>query len=146
MFLKQNLQTWVAEIVSNHFNKSIEPDFITVEYTNPEHKGDFTVILFPLLKLKIGNPQEIGNLIGKQLMEKFDIIETGIIIKGFLNLTLKPSFWVEFLKNFDNQIKTHQPKTIMIEFSSPNTNKPLHLGHLRNIFLGDAISRIYAFL
>lgn len=147
MLLKTQIQQWVAEIVRLQYNQSIEYQSISVEYTNPDHSGDFTVILFPLLKLKIGTPQEIGNTIGNFLIEKKEIFEKFEVIKGFLNLTLKSSFWKQYLQEFSPEnIEATEKQTIMIEYSSPNTNKPLHLGHLRNIFLGDSISRIYAFL
>lgn len=147
MLLKAQLQQWVSEILYSHYNQFVEPHAISVEYTNPEHTGDFTIILFPLLKLKIGNPQEIGNTIGNFLVEKKEILEKYEVIKGFLNLTLKPHFWLEFLQNFSpEKCKAQDLQIIMVEYSSPNTNKPLHLGHLRNIFLGDSISRIYEFL
>ncbi len=147
MLLKTQLQNWVTEIVHIAYNKSIEPHTITIEYTNPDHHGDFTVILFPLLKLKIGNPQEIGSTIGNFLVEQKEIFESYEIIKGFLNLSLKPDYWQNFLQKISpDTIKAPEKQTIMIEYSSPNTNKPLHLGHLRNIFLGDSISRIYDFL
>ncbi len=147
MILKSQLQSWVAQIIYEHYHQSIDPQTLSVEYTNPDHQGDLTIILFPLLKLKIGSPQEIGNLIGSHLLQKHSIFEHFEIIKGFLNLSLKPSFWVDFLLNYSPQnIPQVNHQTIMIEYSSPNTNKPLHLGHLRNIFLGDSISRIYEFL
>ena len=147
MTLKSQIQQWVSEIIRNHLNKNVDNQSLAVEYTNPDHAGDFTVILFPLLKLKLGSPQEIGSIIGNILIEKYEIFQSYEIVKGFLNLTLKSSFWVDYLKNFQPQnIKSPKPQTLMIEFSSPNTNKPLHLGHLRNIFLGESISRIYEFL
>jgi len=147
MFLKTQIQQWVAEIIQANYNKIIENQLITVEYTNPDHTGDVTIILFPLLKLKLGNPQEIGTLIGNQFIEKYEIFQSFEIIKGFLNLSLKPSFWYRYLREFSPEnISIDEKQTIMVEFSSPNTNKPLHLGHLRNIFLGDSISRIYQFL
>ena len=114
--------------------------------TRKEFKGDYTVVLFPILSLTKLKPNEIGEDIGKYLMDNENYIEDFNIIQGFLNLTIADFFLVDLLKRLDENLKFDyklKSEYYLIEFSSPNTNKPLHLGHVRNILLGDSISRIF---
>ena len=114
--------------------------------TRKEFKGDYTVVLFPILSLTKLKPDQIGEDIGKYLMDNENYIEDFNIIQGFLNLTIADFFLVDLLKRLDENLKFDyklKSEYYLIEFSSPNTNKPLHLGHVRNILLGDSISRIY---
>ncbi len=114
--------------------------------TRKEFKGDYTVVLFPILSLTKLKPNQIGEDIGKYLMDNENYIEDFNIIQGFLNLTIADFFLVDLLKRLDENLKFDyklKSEYHLIEFSSPNTNKPLHLGHVRNILLGDSISRIY---
>lgn len=119
---------------------------ITVNQTKPEFTGDYTLVLFPFLKLLKTKPDVIGNDLGKHLVAHSGIVASYDIVAGFLNLTVNESYWAQFLTNTYNDTcygtgaLTH--KNIMVEYSSPNTNKPLHFGHLRNIFLGYAMSGI----
>ena len=114
--------------------------------TRKEFKGDYTVVLFPILSLTKLKPNQIGEDIGKYLMDNENYIEDFNIIQGFLNLTIADFFLVDLLKRLDENLKFDyklKSEYYLIEFSSPNTNKPLHLGHVRNILLGDSISRIF---
>ena len=114
--------------------------------TRKEFKGDYTVVLFPILSLTKLKPNQIGEDIGKYLMDNENYIEDFNIIQGFLNLTIADFFLVDLLKGLDENLKFDyklKSEYYLIEFSSPNTNKPLHLGHVRNILLGDSISRIF---
>ena len=114
--------------------------------TRKEFKGDYTVVLFPILSLTKLKPNQIGEDIGKYLMDNENYIEDFNIIQGFLNLTIADFFLVDLLKRLDENLKFDyklKSEYHLIEFSSPNTNKPLHLGHIRNILLGDSISRIF---
>lgn len=119
---------------------------ITVNQTKPEFTGDYTVVLFPFLKQLRMKPNELGEQLGKYLVEKTDLFTGYDIVAGFLNLTISDAYLVSFLlNNFNDQHFGEQPKKdcrVMVEYSSPNTNKPLHFGHLRNIFLGYAMSNI----
>lgn len=119
---------------------------ITVNQTKPEFTGDYTVVLFPFLKQLRMKPNELGEQLGKYLVEKTDLFIGYDIVAGFLNLTISDAYLVSFLlNNFNDQHFGEQPKKdcrVMVEYSSPNTNKPLHFGHLRNIFLGYAMSNI----
>ena len=114
--------------------------------TRKEFKGDYTVVLFPILSLTKLKPNQIGEDIGKYLMDNENYIEDFNIIQGFLNLEIADIFLVDLLKRLDENLKFDyklKSEYHLIEFSSPNTNKPLHLGHVRNILLGDSISRIF---
>ena len=142
--LKHQLVVSVEEI----FHQKISSASILIQPTNPEHTGDFTVLMFPLAKLKLGVPEEIGYKIGEHLVARYKPIDSFVVIKGFLNLVIRESYWWTFLEEsleaeeffFRQHIGNNQ--RVMVEYSSPNTNKPLHLGHLRNMFLGSAVSKI----
>lgn len=124
----------------------IDFNTITVNQTKPEFSGDYTVVLFPFLKLLRQKPDAIGKQLGDYLLEKTDIFAAYDIVAGFLNLTVKDAYWVSFLLNHYTQTSFGQQCKadcrVMVEYSSPNTNKPLHFGHMRNIFLGAAVSEI----
>lgn len=119
---------------------------ITVNQTKPEFEGDYTLVLFPFLKILRQKPDAIGTTIGDYLKEHTDFINGYSIVAGFLNLNVTDKYWASFLQNnFNNSSFGEQDttgKNVMVEYSSPNTNKPLHFGHLRNIFLGYAMSEI----
>ncbi|MES2704495.1 MAG: arginine--tRNA ligase [Bacteroidota bacterium] len=124
----------------------IEASTIQVNETKPEFTGDYTIVLFPFLKLLKQKPDVIGKQLGEYLQEKTELVAGWEIVSGFLNLSIRDSFWVSFLMNhFTDAHYGEKPKTdrrVMVEYSSPNTNKPLHFGHLRNIFLGAAMSEV----
>ncbi|MEP6465112.1 MAG: arginine--tRNA ligase [Parafilimonas sp.] len=127
--------------IENLFQTEIDESAVTVNQTKPEFEGDYTIVLFALLKPLKKSPDTLGNELGKYLVENnAGLFQSYNIIKGFLNLVVIDNYWIDFLsKNYNNvgfgkQNINH--KKIMVEYSSPNTNKPLHLGHLRNIFLG----------
>ncbi|MBS1587470.1 MAG: arginine--tRNA ligase [Bacteroidetes bacterium] len=137
-----------AEDALKHLYPGIEisPSSITVNQTKPEFTGDYTLVLFPFVKQLRKKPDEIGNEIGKYLVEKTGLFAGYDIVSGFLNLTVKDAYWTNFLLNqFNNPHygeKAKHDRRIMVEYSSPNTNKPLHFGHLRNIFLGYAMAEV----
>lgn len=119
---------------------------VTVNQTKPEFEGDYTLVLFPFLKILRQKPDAIGTAIGDYLKEHTDYVTNYSIVAGFLNLTISDKYWATFLQ--DNFVNTNYGKqsstgkNVMVEYSSPNTNKPLHFGHLRNIFLGYAMSSV----
>jgi len=126
----------------------IEPSKVLVNATNVEFEGDYTIVLFTFIKQLKKSPEVLGNEIGEYLLNNnTSIFSSFNIIKGFLNLTITDGYWLNFLlKNHSNikfGIKEDAGKKVMVEYSSPNTNKPLHLGHLRNNFLGWSIAEIY---
>ena len=117
---------------------------LVIQETKKEHEGDITLITFPLLKVSKKNPTQTAQEIGEILMNKLTCFESFNVVSGFLNLVLRPEVWINqlsYLYNLESiGISSESSgKLFMVEYSSPNTNKPLHLGHLRNIFLGDAV-------
>ncbi len=133
--------------------KSLFPDtdfpgnIVTVNQTKPEFTGDYTVVLFSMVKILRKKPDEIGTLLGQQLLQdNSDLFASYDIVSGFLNLNIQDKFWASFLLNHFNDPhfgeKPKKDRRVMVEYSSPNTNKPLHFGHMRNIFLGYAVSEI----
>lgn len=141
------LQEKVTDSLKSLYNEAFTADDFQVNKTLPDFEGDYTIVLFSLVKRLKQSPVDIGNKLGEHLVQSNPDIFTGHnIIKGFLNLTIADSYWVSVLQsNHANKAygrKTPNGKRIMVEYSSPNTNKPLHLGHLRNIFLGWSIADI----
>jgi arginyl-tRNA synthetase len=129
------------------YSLSIDEKNIQINETKPEFEGDYTLVLFSFIKQLKKSPEQLGKEIGDHLVNNNpDLFANYNIIKGFLNLTVKDDYWVKFLeKNFGDKNfgqKKSSGKRVMVEYSSPNTNKPLHLGHLRNNFLGWSIAEI----
>jgi len=114
--------------------------------TRREFKGDITLVVFPLLRYSKKSPEDTGHEIGEYLQKEITGLENFNVIKGFLNLELKYEFWLNVLEQFHNQPVSNlfkkDGKVFVVEYSSPNTNKPLHLGHIRNNLIGFSISRI----
>lgn len=141
MSILKDIKLKTKQAIETLYSTSIDEAAITVNLTKPEFEGDYTVVLFALLKPLKKSPDALGNELGKYLVEKHNgIFQSYNLIKGFLNLAINDNYWIDFLQknyaneNFGRQEISH--KKIMVEYASPNTNKPLHLGHLRNIFLG----------
>ncbi len=138
--IKSHAQEALAELYQ------LETNDLDIQPTRKEFEGDFTLVVFPFLKNSRKNPVETGKEIGEFLKEKVEEIEDYNVIKGFLNLSLSNSYWVSELKNISKTenfgIQKKGNEKIVVEYSSPNTNKPLHLGHVRNILLGFSVSQI----
>ncbi|WP_310554551.1 arginine--tRNA ligase [Flavobacterium sp.] len=144
----------IQEILTQSITKSIQElfqvaiDKIEFQQTRKEFDGDITMVIFPLLKLIKGNPVELGNKIGNYLVENVSEVKAFNVVSGFLNIVISDDYYI----NFFNQIKnneqfgfvtpTSDAKAVIVEYSSPNTNKPLHLGHVRNILLGYSVAEI----
>lgn len=144
----------VSEVLLPHIKKSIELVFNTTvekiefQQTRKDFEGDITMVIFPLLKVVKGNPVEIGTKIGNYLVENVAEVEKFNVVSGFLNLVISDAYYL----NFFNSIKDNETfgfvsaspneKAVMVEYSSPNTNKPLHLGHVRNNLLGYSVAEI----
>ena len=148
--MKAQIQSVAAAALAQQFGAAVAPDSLVVQPTDPQHTGDYTLVLFPLLKLKLGSPEQLGQALGTALVQANVGLSEFHLVKGFLNLTVSDTHWLSELGRLGAGADALRPdlgrgERVMVEFSSPNTNKPLHLGHLRNIFLGDAISRILAF-
>lgn len=123
------------------------PESITISETKPEFTGDYTLVLFPFVKQVRQSPDAIGKAIGEWMLAQApDLVFTFTIVKGFLNISVTNKYWVLFLqenKTEDYGFLPANRQKVMVEYSSPNTNKPLHLGHLRNNFLGWSVAEIY---
>ena len=140
------IQEGVVKAVNTLYNEEIGTDKVTMSATRKEFTGDFTVVTFPFTKIARKKPDEIGEEMGKFLVDNIREVSGYNVIKGFLNLEIDDQFWKSFLEevsaieNYGTQ--TSNGRKVMVEFSSPNTNKPLHLGHIRNILLGWSCSQI----
>lgn len=146
MLLTNRLKLAVANVLKNNYQFEINPDEILISDTKPEFEGDYTLVTFPFSKPLSKKPDDLGQEIGALLTEQNSWITSFNVIKGFLNLVIAEETFVHFLASSSaREIVQMEGRTekIMIEYSSPNTNKPLHFGHLRNIFLGAAVSNLY---
>ena len=137
----------VASALKHLFpDTEIAASMIQVNLTKPEFTGDYTVVLFPFVKLLKMKPDALGAQLGEYLVNNTALFSEYAIVSGFLNLAIKDDVWAGFLQNnFNNRTygeQTAKDNRVMVEYSSPNTNKPLHFGHMRNIFLGSAMSQI----
>ncbi|MDO6600283.1 arginine--tRNA ligase [Tenacibaculum sp. 1_MG-2023] len=145
-----NIQNTIETKVKEGFLALYNTEIPSVEFqaTRKEFDGDITVVVFPLLRYKKGNPVQIGEDLGKYLVETVDEITNYNVVKGFLNLVIADSFYSNFFNKINNNStfgfvsSTKENDSRMVEYSSPNTNKPLHLGHVRNVLLGYSVSEI----
>ena len=145
-----NLYNILKDQISKFILLKFDLDFndIEIQNTKKDFNGDITVVIFPLVKLLRKSPIEIGNEIGSFLINKSKYVDSYNLIQGFINLSIDSQFYIEFLNEIieDENYGILKPKAdaplFLIEYSSPNTNKPLHLGHIRNILLGYSISQI----
>ncbi len=146
MSLIQTIKEIAVQSVKIAFDHEVTSQDISVNDTKAEFEGEYTIVTFGLTKILRKKPEEIAEALGAE-MKNNSLIADYNIIKGFLNLSISDASYLDYLKKSLHQdwnsIIPKQGKKIMVEFSSPNTNKPLHFGHLRNNFLGDAVSRIY---
>jgi len=136
----------VIDAVKTLYGIETNAQSLSLSPTRKEFKGDYTLVVFPFTKGAKKAPPQIAEELGTYLVEKVSQIEGFNVIKGFLNLEIDDQFWKDFLLKMFEQVKYgYQPangKKVMVEFSSPNTNKPLHLGHIRNILLGWSSAKI----
>lgn len=145
MTLESMLRSEIQKAVSALFDQ--QTDQLQLQPTNREFPGSHTLVCFPLTKLTRKKPEDTARAIGEYLVENTSFVKDFNVVKGFLNLTLRDSVWVQALIDiYENREYGQLPRhgeEIMVEYSSPNTNKPLHLGHLRNNFLGWSVAEIY---
>lgn len=148
MTIEQILYTAAQEALKELYGASQEASQITLQKTKKEFKGHYTLVTFPLLRLSKKKPETTAEEIGAYLFEKTGIITDYNVIKGFLNLTIAPEMWVKLLETIDARpdygftpVAADAP-LFMVEYSSPNTNKPLHLGHVRNNLLGHSLCEV----
>lgn len=149
-FDRMNLKQQTAEILSQTINElyNYSPERLEIQNTRKEFEGEYTLVTFPLIKELKKSPEQIGQEIGNALLEKKQILAFNVV-KGFLNLKFPDEFW---LKNFQEDAQNKDfgfiknnpnAQSVMVEYSSPNTNKPIHLGHIRNNLLGYSVAQIF---
>lgn len=148
MNIEENISKAVVDAVKSLYGIEVAENGIQLQKTKSDFEGDITLVVFPFTKTARKQPEVIGNEIGQWLTENTDIVDKYNVIKGFLNLSISKDNWISTLNNIYNDKKygtkeeTPESPLMMIEYSSPNTNKPLHLGHVRNNLLGYSISQI----
>lgn len=142
MNIKDIIEQKLAEVILNVYQlKDIK---LEIQENKTEFEGDFTIVTFPLVKQLKKNPESIGVELGEALTTQTDLLESFNVVKGFLNVKVKNQFFVDQFKTVTDQFSTIEKKNaaVMVEYSSPNTNKPLHLGHIRNNLLGFSVAQI----
>ena len=150
MKIEEILAAAVSQAIADLYEAEIPANQITFQKTRPEFEGQFTLVVFPFLKISRKKPEDTAMEIGSWLVEKNEAVEKFNVVKGFLNLNISSAFWVQMLEHIQavpdyGIVKAgEEAPLVMIEYSSPNTNKPLHLGHVRNNLLGWALSNIIA--
>jgi arginyl-tRNA synthetase len=141
------IQQGVVQGAAQLYNLEIKGEDFPLSTTRKEFEGDYTLVVFPFTKHIKKSPEAIGQELGAFLVEQVQYIKDFNVIKGFLNLVIDDQYWLEFLQDiYQNPQYGTQPangRKVMVEYCSPNTNKPLHLGHIRNILLGWSVSKIY---
>ena len=145
MNLDFTLRAEIQKAITALFNQSVEQ--LQVQPTNVEFEGSHTLVCFPLTKLSKKSPEETGKMIGEYLQINSGLVSKYNVVKGFLNLSISDFVWAQVFESIYSNTSFGQlpdnGKEMMVEYSSPNTNKPLHLGHLRNNFLGYSVAEIY---
>lgn len=142
MNIKDIIEKKLSEVILNVYQlKEIN---LEIQENKTEFEGDFTIVTFPLVKQLKKNPESIGVELGQALTEQSDLFESFNVVKGFLNVKVKNQLFVDNFRSVSNDFDTIEKKnsTVMVEYSSPNTNKPLHLGHVRNNLLGFSVAQI----
>ncbi|MEA4948764.1 MAG: arginine--tRNA ligase, partial [Petrimonas sp.] len=148
MNIENILQTAIIGAIKDLYNTDVDASQITLQKTKKEFKGHYTLVTFPLLRISKKNPEQTAQEIGEYLAGKSPTIAEFNVIKGFLNLTISSGEWVQTLvninkdENFGFVEATDDAPLFMVEYSSPNTTKPLHLGHVRNNLLGHSLSEV----
>jgi len=148
MHIEERISGAVCNAVNDLWNVSLKTGDIQLQKTRKEFKGDITIVVFPLVKISHQNPESTGKALGDYLKTNLNGIEDYNVIKGFLNLSIGSLWWSEKIieawkdARYGYAQPPETPELVMVEYSSPNTNKPLHLGHIRNNLIGFSISRI----
>jgi len=146
MSLQETLSEYVKQAVKSYYDVDLE--IVEFQSTRKEFAGDITVVIFPMLRFVKGNPLQIGEAVGEYLVEHINEVKAFNVVKGFLNVEINDIYYLNFFNGIkgDNSFGFISPnnaeKAVMVEYSSPNTNKPLHLGHVRNNLLGYSVAEI----
>ncbi|MCF6243370.1 MAG: arginine--tRNA ligase, partial [Bacteroidales bacterium] len=142
------LKEKILEGLTQLYSQEIGENLIQIQNTRKDFSGDYTIVTFPLLRYSKKSPEQTGEDLGNYLTKNINEIKAFNVIKGFLNLELSQNFWLNKFKkaqkdkHFGIKLPDENSPTVLVEYSSPNTNKPLHLGHIRNNLLGYSISKI----
>ena len=150
LYMEHTIQSAVISAISELYGQQVPEKMAQLQKTRSEFEGNLTLVVFPFLKMSKKKPEETAQEIGEWLVANCPIISGFNVVKGFLNLNIAPTAWTELLKQMDadahygEKQATEQSPLVMIEYSSPNTNKPLHLGHVRNNLLGWSLAQIMA--
>lgn len=148
MTIEQIIAEGAVKAVKELYGADVESGLVQPSATKKEFEGDLTVVVFPLLKISRKAPEATAQELGEWLMKNVEAVEKFNVVKGFLNLSISPAYWLSLLhdisedENYGFRAATPESDLVMVEYSSPNTNKPLHLGHVRNNLLGYSLSRI----
>ena len=146
MNLLETIKESISNAVKELYGESVSVDKVQINPTPAEFTGDYTVVIFPFVKMAKKAPDVVGAELGSFLVERLDSVSDFNVIKGFLNLEISNKWWHSFLgevaSNPEYGRKPRNNRTVLLEYSSPNTNKPLHLGHVRNCLLGRSCSQI----
>lgn len=146
MSLEKELSSAIVSAFAELWNVALAEEIVSIQSTKKEFEGTHTLVCFPLARFSKLGPEQTADVLGKFLVDKLAYVANYNVVKGFLNLTITDAFWVATLKNIAQTAQygfgTPKPEVVIVEYSSPNTNKPLHLGHLRNNFLGYSVAEI----
>ncbi len=145
--MENKIKSVLIENAESFFGTQIEDKNIQFQVTRKEFEGDLTLVAFPFAKIWKVSPQDAAQKLGELLVQSVPEIEKFNVIQGFLNLVLKAEYWKKQLNEAATNVsfgwaEPNSKGTLLVEYSSPNTNKPLHLGHLRNNFLGYSVAEI----
>ena len=146
--IEQNLQQAVSAALKSLYGIDTAPETVVLQTTKKEFEGDYTVVVFPYVKQARKSPEQLAGELGAAVQERVDEVSAYNVVKGFLNLSVSDGYWLQFVSQtvgMDSYgLKTADPaaKPVVVEYSSPNTNKPLHLGHIRNNLLGWSVSEL----
>ncbi len=147
-YYAMNIQVSVQKAIETLYGQPIDAGQVQLQKTKKEFKGHLTLVVFPFAKISGKNPEQTAQEIGAYLQKNEPTIAGFNVIKGFLNLIIAPAYWIDLLngihanENYGLSSPSENSQLVMIEYSSPNTNKPLHLGHIRNNLLGYSLSEI----
>ncbi|REE08566.1 arginyl-tRNA synthetase [Winogradskyella pacifica] len=145
MTLQETLELHVKAAIKALFQAELES--VEFQATRKEFAGDVTVVVFPMLRVVKGNPVVIGEQVGQYLLDNVELVKGFNVVKGFLNIEISDSYYLDFFTSIKGNdaygfVDQKDDKAVMVEYSSPNTNKPLHLGHVRNVLLGYSVAEI----
>ena len=148
--IEKKLQQAVATALKNLYGIDAAPETVTLQTTKKEFNGDYTVVVFPYVKQARKSPEQVGNDLGAAVIQMVEEVSDFNVIKGFLNFSVADSYWMQFVAErvgdtaYGLTNAAPDAKPVVVEYSSPNTNKPLHLGHIRNNLLGWSVSELLA--